>query len=63
MISNKKLTALTVIISVLFLSLFYIGLLSSPKNLITADIGRHIKNGETFIKEGIIPSTNLYSFT
>ncbi|HBR13941.1 MAG TPA: hypothetical protein DD723_00125 [Candidatus Omnitrophica bacterium] len=32
-------------------------------NFVTADLGRHIKNGEIFLKEGRIVSTNYYSFT
>ncbi len=32
-------------------------------NLTNADIGRHLKNGELFIKEGIIIKTNFYSYT
>ncbi|MBU2577518.1 hypothetical protein KKA69_01660 [Patescibacteria group bacterium] len=32
-------------------------------NLTTADIGRHIKNGEVFLYEGKIISTNFYSYT
>lgn len=52
-----------VIASLIIISFFYIGLLSSPKNLITADLGRHIKNGELFLQNGIIANTNLYSYT
>ncbi|MBI4063087.1 MAG: hypothetical protein HY401_02180 [Elusimicrobia bacterium] len=31
--------------------------------LTTADLGRHLKNGEIFFNEGIIPQTNFYSYT
>ncbi len=30
---------------------------------VTADLGRHIKNGEIFFREHKIPATNYYSFT
>ena len=29
----------------------------------TADLGRHLKNGELFLTQGVIPNTNLYSYT
>jgi hypothetical protein len=32
-------------------------------NLATADLGRHIKNGEIFWKNFSLPKTNLYSYT
>ncbi|MDZ4296328.1 MAG: hypothetical protein U1A16_03065 [Patescibacteria group bacterium] len=32
-------------------------------NLVTADLGRHLKNGELFIERLQIPRTNHYSFT
>ncbi|MBI4669885.1 MAG: hypothetical protein HY747_12030, partial [Elusimicrobia bacterium] len=38
-------------------------LLSQKINLSTADLGRHIKNGEIFLQNLVIPKTNLYSYT
>lgn len=48
--------------------LFVIFLLSyllfcKPINLVTADLGRHIINGEIFLKTLVIPTTNFYSYT
>lgn len=44
--------------------LFVYGLLISQKiNLVTADLGRHLKNGEIFFKTFSIPQTNFYSYT
>lgn len=37
--------------------------LARPIGLTTADLGRHLKNGEMFFKERVIPETNLYSYT
>ncbi len=34
-----------------------------PVFFVNADLGRHLKNGEIFSKQGIIPSTNFYSYT
>lgn len=49
--------------AVIFL-LLVLGLLVAQKiNLATADLGRHLKNGEIFFSELKIPQTNLYSFT
>jgi len=46
------------------LLLIILGLLVAQKiNLVTADLGRHLKNGEVFLNESKIPQTNLYSFT
>lgn len=40
------------------------GYLSSHKiNFVTADLGRHLKNGELFFEQQMIPTTNLYSYT
>jgi hypothetical protein len=48
----------------LFLLLVLYGYLLAQKiNLATADLGRHLKNGELFFKEQTIPKTNLYSYT
>jgi hypothetical protein len=32
-------------------------------NLVSADLGRHLKNGEIFLKNHEIPKTNFYSYT
>jgi hypothetical protein len=46
-----------------FLLIFEIAILCLPKiNLVTADLGRHIKNGEVILKEGKVFSTNFYSY-
>lgn len=37
--------------------------LARPIDLTTADLGRHLKNGEMFFQERVIPETNLYSYT
>lgn len=48
----------------LFLLLLFYGYILAQKiNFTTADLGRHLKNGELFFKEHIIPNTNLYSYT
>lgn len=44
--------------------LAFIGLFFAEKIcLVTADLGRHIKNGEIFLKQGFPVSTNFYSYT
>lgn len=46
------------------LLIFYFGLFFAQKiNLTTADLGRHLTNGKVFLKQGIIISTNFYSYT
>ncbi len=35
----------------------------APINLVTADLGRHLRNGESFIREHRILGTNYYSYT
>lgn len=43
---------------------FYAFLLTSQKIvLVTADLGRHLKNGEIFFTSFTIPKTNFYSYT
>ena len=37
--------------------------LVQPINLSTADLGRHIQNGEIFLTTGTIPQGNFYSYT
>ncbi len=41
----------------------YAVLLAEPIHLTTADLGRHLKNGQLFVENGVIPTTNLYSYT
>ena len=44
--------------------LIILGLLAAQKiDLVTADLGRHLKNGEIFFSDFQIPKTNLYSYT
>lgn len=51
-------------LTVVVLLLIILGLLVAQKiNLVTADLGRHLKNGEIFFDDFKIPRTNLYSFT
>ena len=38
-------------------------MLAEPIRLTTADLGRHLKNGQLFVENGVIPTTNLYSYT
>ncbi len=47
----------------LLLLLFYGLFLSHSMNIVTADIGRHLKNGEVLFKTGTIIKTNFYSYT
>ena len=35
----------------------------APLHLADADIGRHIKNGELAVTQGVVPTTNYYSYT
>jgi hypothetical protein len=41
----------------------YAGFLTHPTNLTDSDLGRHLKNGESFIRNGLIAHSNLYSYT
>ena len=41
----------------------YAVVLAEPIRLTTADLGRHLKNGQLFVETGVIPKTNLYSYT
>lgn len=48
----------------LILILIWLGIfISQPINLASADLGRHLKNGEIFLKDFAIAKTNLYSYT
>ena len=50
-----------IFITVLLLSVygFY---LAHQFNLTVGDLGRHLKNGQLFIENGLIPKINLYSY-
>ncbi|MBI2070434.1 MAG: hypothetical protein HYT79_07490 [Elusimicrobia bacterium] len=50
----------------LILTLMLLGagaLFSTKINMCTADLGRHLKNGELAVTQGLIPQANLYSYT
>ncbi|MBP7859678.1 hypothetical protein KA001_01800, partial [Patescibacteria group bacterium] len=49
--------------TIIFLFLISFLLFCKPINLTTADLGRHIKNGEIFLQNFTVPTTNLYSYT
>ncbi len=51
------------IIVTLVLFLIALSMFLYPINFVTADLGRHMKNGEIFLKEGKIIDTNFYSYT
>lgn len=40
-----------------------VGLFLHPINLVTADLGRHITNGQLTLSNWSIPNTNIYSYT
>ena len=40
----------------------YVALLTHPINLTAGDLGRHLKNGELFIQNGLLAKVNLYSY-
>jgi hypothetical protein len=50
-------TAMTVLILAV-----YVGLLTHPVNLTDGDLGRHLKNGELFVQNGLLAKVNLYSY-
>jgi len=49
--------------ALLALLTFYGLFLAQKINLATADLGRHLKNGEIILKTRAVPETNLYSYT
>lgn len=51
------------IVALACLTLVFAVITTQKINLHTADLGRHIKNGEIFVKEHKIPKNNYYSFT
>src|SRR3990167_830846 len=60
MLKNKTLAQVVI---TLVLLLVYGALVTQKINLHTADLGRHIKNGEIAITQRMIPQTNYYSHT
>lgn len=42
---------------------FYAVALAQPITLASADLGRHLKNGEIFVRTGAVPQGNYYSYT
>ncbi|NOY14709.1 MAG: hypothetical protein GXP43_00640 [bacterium] len=50
-------------IAALAISLYVFLLVSQKIILATADLGRHLKNGQLFFQHHIIPATNTYSYT
>ena len=58
-----KITKISVIILIVFLAGIYAILLAQKINLTTADLGRHLKNGELFLQNFSVPQENLYSYT
>jgi hypothetical protein len=62
---DKKLSAWTILagISLLLLAAIAWLHLAAPINLITADLGRHIRNGEFFLTNFKALTTNFYSYT
>jgi len=58
----RKLLSVSVALTVLVL-LLYAFLLAHKSSLVTADLGRHIKNGELFLQTLDPISTNFYSYT
>ncbi len=58
-----KKPAISIILLVIFLAGIYTILLAQKINLTTADLGRHLKNGELFLQNFSVPQGNLYSYT
>lgn len=59
-LSAQKILAILVVV---LLFSFYGVFLTHKINLVTADLGRHLKNGEVFVQTGHIVATNFYSYT
>ena len=47
--------------TVLILAVYAV-LLTHPVNLTVGDLGRHLKNGELFVQNGLLAKVNLYSY-
>ncbi len=56
---DKSLNIFFVVFCFIFISIHF----TKKINLVTADLGRHIKNGETFVESKQIVKTNYYSYT
>lgn len=48
---------------IIFILFVYSLLVAQKINLVTADLGRHLKNGEIILKSFSVPQTNYYSYT
>ncbi|MDD5430792.1 MAG: hypothetical protein PHP03_01045 [Candidatus Pacebacteria bacterium] len=59
MATAKKITILIPVLLLVFYGFF----LTHKTNLITADLGRHLKNGQEFFQNFSVNETNLYSYT
>jgi len=57
--SNKLYT----LAALAFFFIFYCLIMTQKINFVIGDIGRHIKNGEIFVKTHTVIKTNYYSFT
>ncbi len=57
--AQKFLAAFVIVLLLSFYGIF----LTHKINLVTADLGRHLKNGEVFVQTGHIVGTNFYSYT
>ena len=57
--AHKLLAALVIVALFSWYGVF----LTHKINLVTADLGRHLKNGEVFVRTGHIVATNFYSYT
>ncbi len=58
--TSQKVFRIAVLLGLVSLLAF---LLAEPINLVTADLGRHLKNGEFFLENFSVPRTNFYSYT
>jgi hypothetical protein len=59
---DKKLLLFRIFVTALIL-LIYGFYLAHKIDLTVGDLGRHLKNGQLFFEKGLIPETNLYSYT
>lgn len=59
---NRKSFIITIVVSLVLL-IFYGSFLTHKINLVTADLGRHLKNGELFFQTWHPIATNFYSYT
>lgn len=62
-IGSQRNSRIVLIAIVALLLILYALFLTHKINLITADLGRHIRNGELVLKTGRVASTNFYSYT